>query len=129
MDSIGERIRMLRKDKNVTQEDLGKMLGVQLAAISKYETGRVIPDEKTIKLICAEFHCMYKWLTTGEGPMYETTGDSLIDKYAPDAADHLKDVFRELSQMPPDAWAALRDFMNYIVSAVDQARSDQSKEP
>lgn len=126
MTTIGERIKFLRKEKHVSQESLGRLLGVQLAAVSKYETGRVNPDEKTIKLICSEFHVHYLWLTTGEGPIYETaTGDELIDKYAPDAPDHLKDAFRAMAGMPDAAWAKLRDLITYMVQAVDQARNDK----
>ena len=37
----GERIRRLRKEHKMTQEDLGKLLGIQKAAVNKYECGRV----------------------------------------------------------------------------------------
>ena len=39
---IGEKIRAARKAKNLTQEELGKMVGLQKSAIAKYENGRVI---------------------------------------------------------------------------------------
>ena len=42
MSSIGERIKIARVNKNLTQEELGKMIGVQRAAINKYETGIVV---------------------------------------------------------------------------------------
>lgn len=37
----GERIKKLRKEKGLTQQELGQMLGVQKSAIAKYENGRV----------------------------------------------------------------------------------------
>lgn len=37
----GERIKKLRKEKGLTQQELGEMLGVQKSAIAKYENGRV----------------------------------------------------------------------------------------
>ncbi len=37
----GERIRQLRKERGMTQEELGRLLGIQKAAVNKYETGRV----------------------------------------------------------------------------------------
>lgn len=48
----GERIKMLRKEQKLTQEDLGKALGVQKAAIQKYEKGTVknIKRENLLKL-------------------------------------------------------------------------------
>ena len=48
----GERIKKLRKEHKLTQEELGKMLGVQKAAIQKYEKGTVknIKKESILKL-------------------------------------------------------------------------------
>lgn len=50
--STGERIRILRKEHNLTQEELGAKIGVQKAAIQKYEKGTVknIKRDSLIKL-------------------------------------------------------------------------------
>lgn len=38
---VGDIIKKLRKEHNLTQEQLGEILGVQKSAIAKYEKGRV----------------------------------------------------------------------------------------
>ena len=38
---MGERIKKLRQEKGLTQEELGKYIGVKKAAIMKYEKGNV----------------------------------------------------------------------------------------
>lgn len=50
--ALGDRIRQLRKEHSMTQEDLGKVIGVQKAAIQKYEKGTVqnIKRSSLIKL-------------------------------------------------------------------------------
>lgn len=50
--TTGERIKMLRKKHNMTQEELGAKIGVQKAAIQKYEKGTVrnIKRDSLIKL-------------------------------------------------------------------------------
>lgn len=40
--SIGEKIRAARIAKNLTQEQLGELVGVQKSAIAKYENGRIV---------------------------------------------------------------------------------------
>lgn len=39
--NMGERIKQLRIANGLTQEELGKYIGVQKAAIRKYEKGEV----------------------------------------------------------------------------------------
>lgn len=41
-------IKELRQRKGITQEELGKILNVQKATISKYERGHIIPDVPTM---------------------------------------------------------------------------------
>ena len=50
--TTGERIKLLRKEHNLTQEELGAKIGVQKAAIQKYEKGTVknIKRDSLIKL-------------------------------------------------------------------------------
>lgn len=50
--TTGERIKQLRKEHHLTQEELGSKIGVQKAAIQKYEKGTVtnIKKESLIKL-------------------------------------------------------------------------------
>lgn len=40
--NIGDKIKNARLNKGMTQEELGKALGVQKSAIAKYENGRVV---------------------------------------------------------------------------------------
>ena len=50
--NIGDKIRTARINKGMTQEELGKALGVQNSAIAKYEKGRVVNIKRsTLKKI------------------------------------------------------------------------------
>lgn len=50
--TMGQRIRYLRKQKDITQEKLGEIIGVQKSAIRKYEKDEVqnIPRTKIKKM-------------------------------------------------------------------------------
>lgn len=48
--NLGKTILDLRKQKNVTQEDLAAELGVTAAAVSKWENGYTLPD---VLMLCA----------------------------------------------------------------------------
>lgn len=50
--NISERLYNLRKDKNLSQEELANVLGVSRQTISKWETGESTPDFDKIIPLC-----------------------------------------------------------------------------
>jgi transcriptional regulator with XRE-family HTH domain len=54
----------------MNQTEFGEAIGVTLAAYSKYETGKVVPDKSIRLLICSKFNVSETWLETGEGEPY-----------------------------------------------------------
>ncbi len=51
---IGERLYDLRKDKGLSQDELGELLNINKHSISSYERGRSEPPDE-IKIIFAKF--------------------------------------------------------------------------
>ena len=52
---IGEVIKEIRKKNHLSQKDFAKKYGVTYQAVSKWETGKNIPDLSIIKQICADY--------------------------------------------------------------------------
>lgn len=71
--TIGERIKVLRRKLDITQEEFAQKLGTTRNTITNYEAGRREPMEATIKSICREFGVNYDWLRTEEGEMFVPT--------------------------------------------------------
>jgi len=65
-EKIGKFIAELRKEKNMTQLDLAKKLGVTDRAISKWENGRGMPEISIIKPLCEELSITINELFCGE---------------------------------------------------------------
>ena len=42
---FGKRLRTLRKEKDLTQKELGQMIGVGRTTISEYESGKIVPRQ------------------------------------------------------------------------------------
>ncbi|NLC48436.1 MAG: helix-turn-helix domain-containing protein [Tenericutes bacterium] len=55
-DKIGKFIKYIRKQNNLTQQELAKKLGVTFQAVSKWENGKNIPDISILKEISKEFN-------------------------------------------------------------------------
>lgn len=52
---ISQNIIRLRREKNVTQEQLAEHIGVTKGAVSKWENGSTLPDVTTLPLLAAYF--------------------------------------------------------------------------
>lgn len=78
--TIGERIKILRKEKCLSMEDFGAIIGMGKSAVSRIENGVNGTTDQTIRSICREFGVNEQWLRTGEGEMFEQTRASVLDR-------------------------------------------------
>lgn len=60
--AIGENIRKLRNQKDITQEQLAEYLGVTAQAISRWESGNGYPDIETLPALAAYFRVTIEYL-------------------------------------------------------------------
>lgn len=65
LESINERVKIFRKQLNLSQEEFGKAIGLSKSGISNIEKGTRNVTNKHIKLICSIFNADELWLTTG----------------------------------------------------------------
>ena len=54
--TIAEKLKYLRREHNMTQEDMAEKLNVSRQTISKWETNITIPDADNIVAICKLFN-------------------------------------------------------------------------
>lgn len=91
-----ERIRMLRRHKDLTQQEFADRIGVKRGAIANYEIGRNEPTDAVISLICREFNVNEEWLRTGEGEMFITLSrNELIADFMTDLLKDEDEKFRK----------------------------------
>lgn len=62
----GKFISQKRKEKNLTQEQLSEKLGVSNKTISKWETGKCMPDYSIVKSLCEELEITVSELMDGK---------------------------------------------------------------
>ena len=53
--SIGARLKTVRKGRKLTQEQAAEMLHITRASVSNYETGRRVPHVSELKRICEAY--------------------------------------------------------------------------
>ena len=61
--TIGERIREIRRDQNISQTQLAQAAGLNQPQVSAIEGGRVKPSAKTIERIATALHVPVESIT------------------------------------------------------------------
>lgn len=79
--TINERIKLLRKEKGLTQKTLASTLGITQSGVSFLEQEGSSVSDQTIKLICTVFNVREEWLRTGEGEMYSSAELFSLDRF------------------------------------------------
>lgn len=102
-----KRIKDLRVARSLTQEDLGKVLNVQKAAISKYEKGRAEPSVDILKRMARYFGVSSDYLlelsdiaqppaVPAATPSLTPQDRELLHKYHTLTPDHQQDIDHQL---------------------------------
>lgn len=114
-----ERIRKLRKELDMTQQQFAERIGVKRNSYANYETGRNTPIDAVIKSICREFNVNEEWLRTGNGEMFKAAPSDVLDqlayKYHLSEADYV--MVEKFVNLRPEARRVIFDYMQDTVAA------------
>ena len=80
--TIGNRLYNLRKERNISQEELANALDVSRQTVSKWETGESMPDFNKIQPICDYFGITTDELITGSQNIVEQKKEDKKNKFA-----------------------------------------------
>lgn len=68
-ESIGQRIRALRRSKKLTQAQLAKIAGVSSPAVTEWEKDGYLPKAASLDAIANEFGVTTEYILTGKGEL------------------------------------------------------------
>ncbi len=95
------RLKQLRNEKQLTQEQLGKMLSFDKSTISRYESGKYEPSQDVLKLLSEFFGVTVDYLIGNSNVRYH---------HETIAAHHENDEWTE------EELKSIEDFKEYIRS-------------
>lgn len=75
METVGERVRLMRKQLDMTQEQMAQRLGIGKAALSMIETGKARLSARNKNILVQDFNVNPDWIETGEGKMFNAEPD------------------------------------------------------
>ena len=111
-----ERLKELRNNLQLSQEEMGKRLGVTRGALCKIELGDRKLTEQMSLSICREFRVNYYWLTEGQLPMIletpETVVDEITEEYNLDNID--RKIIEKYLELTEDQRNTIKDYLKSI---------------
>ena len=121
MDSIGERIKYLRKEVLIkTQKDFGSRIGLKPNSVSDIESGKNNPTEQTINSICREFGVSKLWLSDGNEPIFFDADSRVqIDNIMNGENEFAKNLFKEFAKLDDDQWKMLESLIKSIARELE----------
>lgn len=79
---INERVKIIRKELNLTQKEFGSKIAVAQSYLTNIENGLRPVTDKIIKLICTVFNVNEEWLRNGTGEMFIDPDTFVLEEYA-----------------------------------------------
>ena len=76
--SIGERIKLIRKDLGMKQEELSAILGIGKSALSMIETGKAGLSERNKNILIQELNLNPDWIENGKGEMFNCPKEEFV---------------------------------------------------
>lgn len=127
------RIKKIRTELKLSQDEFGKRLGVTRGAITNIELNKTTPKPLFIDLICREFGVNEKWLKTGEGdmfshPSYEDEVSEIVHKVLKDQTEFSRRLISVLSELSPQELTLLDKMAQRLAEkyGVQTSPADQS---
>lgn len=110
-----DRIKLIRKSENLTQEEFGREIGATRGMVTTYEKGTVPPNATRI-LICNRFNINPEWLETGEGEMHKVATFTPKLTRALNKHPVLKGILEEMvSVMGDEDWDAIESIAVKVI--------------
>lgn len=106
---LKDRIKKIRKELDLTQQDFADRIGIARGNVGAYEVGKNAPSDAVIALICREFNVNEEWLRTGQGePFIQKTKNQIITDFAGDLINEPESfktrLIEGLAKLDPSDW-------------------------
>ena len=121
-ENLKERIKKIRRELDLTQQEFADRLGIKRGTISTYDLGRNDPVDSGISLICRELNVSEEWLRDGNGDMFITDKpnelDALVMKYGLSDADQV--LIEKYISLKPKSRDTIIQFISEVSEAIGQ---------
>lgn len=127
-----DRLKILRKELRLTQQELADRVGISRGNIAAYEVGKNSPSDAVISLICREFNVNEVWLRNGSGSMFQERSEegeikSLVSSLLDPNRDKMYDVIIEFmkvyTSLSPNSQKALNELADKLLEKLGKQQA------
>lgn len=124
--TLGDRIKILRKERKITQEQLAEYLNVSAQAVSKWETGLSYPDIEMLPQLALYFQTTVDALLDFDRKRIEKEIEKIVEESVPLRKEPTKAeaFYREALKRYPNNEVLL----NCLLMVIDNSRSEEKIE-
>lgn len=128
---MNERIKRLRKELKLTQQQFADKIKVKRNTVATYEMGRSVPSDSAIALICKTFHVNEDWLRNGNGEMFEELPEedekaafvsSLLDADNDPFYNIIQEIMRTFDELSPKSQEVIRELSAKLVENLQKEK-------
>ena len=118
-----ERLKQLRKQEKLTQEEFAKRINISRANLGSLEIGRTGITDRVIADICREFNVSEEWFRDGIGEIYNPYNEEDELEYLLGTLGAKEDKFKRkfitfMLKRPDEDWdmveRLITEFNNYL---------------
>lgn len=102
-----KRLKDIRRQKNISQNELGKMIDLHYSHIGRYERGQSVPSTETLYKLANALGVTMDWLLEGE--TRKMAESKLEDK-------ELLFLFQQVEQLPDDDKTVIKKLIDAFIT-------------
>ena len=127
---MNERIKQVRKLKNLSQSAFGEPFGASRDMINNVENGRAAVSDMMIAAICRTYNVDEVWLRTGAGdPFPVKSRKDVLDEYIGQLSEGKRSDIEQMlielmAETTVEEWAALANVFKKLADKMNKPGSD-----
>ena len=125
--SIGERLKLIRKESGLNQTEFGARINLSQTTIGLYESDNRVITDRALSQICSTFNINEEWLKTGEGEMRRATSPLFLRDSSLDATD--REIIESYIRMTPTQRQFVKNWIQSIAATMSTPAVESSVPP
>lgn len=127
-ENIAKRLKELRKQLDLTQEEFAKKIGLSRANVGNIEYGRVLLTDRNIITICQTFNVNEDWLRNGNEPIFKEKSNDILEEFLKEynLSEFMSDIVRRYLNLELEYQHMFEKFVKEMVKDLNVDKNTEN---